>query len=149
MKIIFVQVLRNMYAFEKMLTFTTFFFGLSGNIICFLIYSRKTFEKISVSFYFKAVSINNIIALQQTLVNFMSLAIGDNPFYIRNISSISCKILVYLEYSTLSISTWIMVIVLFDRFMTIKFNKRFQFLDNFKLKILILISTWQERLSIV
>ena len=131
-----------MYTFEKILTFTTFIFGLFGNIICFLIYSRKKFEKISVSFYYKVVSINNIIVVLQTLGYFTGYIINNDYIYIRHLSNIYCKLITYIEWVTLPISTWIMVIVLFDRFMTIKFNKRFKFLENFKFKCIILISIY-------
>ena len=91
---------------------------------------------------------NNIIVLQYTLVTFMSLAIDNNYDHIKNISNLSCKVIAYLECSMLSISTWIMVIILFDRFMTIKFDKRFKFLQNFKYKSLILVSTYLAIFSI-
>ena len=115
----------------------TFIFGTFGNFVCFLVYSRKKFEKISVSFFFKAISINNCVILLHKLRHYIQSAFNYN---LKTSSDLSCKIVSYSVYSTISISTWIMVYVLLDRFVSIKFNKKFQFLHDFKFKFFILSS---------
>ena len=132
-----------MKTLEKIITLTIFTLGLYGNIICCLIYSGKKFEKISCSFYYRVLSINNILVSLYTLEYFIGFIISDkDSHYIRHLSNIYCKLVTYIEWATLSISTWLMVIILFDRFMTIKFNKKFRFLENFKFKCLMVISIY-------
>ena len=119
----------------KFLTFFTFIFGTIGNFICFIIYSRKIFAKISITFYFKAISINNCIILLQMLRYFIQSSFN---YDLELVSDFSCKLFGYMVYSTIPISTWIMVYVVFDRFVSICFFTKFKFLQKLKFKCLIL-----------
>ena len=117
------------------LTFFIFIFGTFGNLICFFVFSRKKFQKISVTFFFKAISINNCIILLHELRHYVDTAFSYN---IKLISEISCKITLYLVYSTMSISAWIMVYIIIERYISIQFFKKFKFLCYFKFKCMIL-----------
>ena len=116
-----------------------FVLGVIGNLICFLIYSRKKFAKISASFYFKSIAINNCLILLSRLIYFIEVAFG---FFIRNSFNLSCIIINYFLYITISISAWIMVFVLFDRFISLKFIKKFEFRNSQTFKWFILISIY-------
>ena len=123
----------NELKFAIIITDIAFFIGTFSNTTCIIMYSRKIFHQISASFYFKAISLNNLIIL--------SLKVCFWNFEIQYISDKWCKFVMYMIYTIIPVSSWIMVYVLLDRFISIKFYKKFQFrhLCKFKYFILILI----------
>ena len=123
--------------FYKTSSFLIFFIGIIGNIICFLIYSLKKFRKISASFYFKSISINNSFILLGRLRYFIEVTIHSS---IKEASIIFCKLTNYMMYTSISIAAWITVFVLFERFISIKFHRKFKFRNSQKFKWFILIS---------
>ena len=114
--------------------FVTFLFGVIGNFICFLVFSRKNLNKISEGFYLQAMAINDSIILIQELRHFLREAFNIN---LKLLSDLWCKLFMYMTFSIKSVTSWITVYVLFDRFISLKFNRRFQFRNNFKFKMLV------------
>ena len=119
--------------------FILYIFGIVGNTICFLIYSHQKLNKISVSFFFKAISINNCFILLQQILRLTDPAFS---YDMELLSVFSCKLVKYVDFSTASINSWIMVYVLMDRLISIKFNRKFLIFYNLKFKCLILISIY-------
>jgi len=93
-------------------------FGLSGNILNLIIFTRQTFLKQSCSLYFLCISLNNITMY---LIGLTTRIIDDgfqlNLIY--NNTNIYCKIRNYLVYTLFSISSWLLVLVSFDHLFSI------------------------------
>jgi len=93
-------------------------FGLSGNILNLIIFTRQTFLKQSCSLYFLCISLNNITMY---LIGLITRIIDDgfqlNLIY--NNTNIYCKIRNYLVYTLFSISSWLLVLVSFDHLFSI------------------------------
>ena len=117
------------------LTNFSLIFGLLGNFVCILVFSRKKFNEIPSSFFFKALAFNDMIILLHEIRHFVRTVFQIN---LKLISEVNCKMFKYILISTVPISSWIMVYIVFDRFITIKFYKRFLFRNSLKFKILIL-----------
>ena len=116
-----------------------FIFGSLSNVIVFLVYSRKRLNRISASFFFKAIAFNDIILLIQELRHFLKLTFNKD---LKLDSDFSCKILMYMTYATPAVSTWIMVYLSFERYLSIKYLKKFNFRKYFKVKVFILLSIY-------
>ena len=132
-----------MNTFEK-LTYNssicvTFVFGVFGNAICFLVYSRKELKKISASLFFREIIFNDFFLLLHEIRHFLRSTLN---FNINLISDGFCKLMKYHLFSTTSISPWLMVYVMFDRFMTIKYSKIFHFRNNLRFKCFIICSIY-------
>ena len=112
-----------------------FILGVFGNLICFLVFSRKILNKIPESFYFKAIAVTDSITLIQELRHFIRSTFD---YDLRLLSNWSCKLVLYSTYSTESISNWIMVCAIFNCFISLKFNRKFEFRNNFKFKLILL-----------
>ena len=115
----------------------TFFFGIFGNFICFLVYSRKKLEKISSSFFFKSMAVSDIFILFQLIRHFLREVFNYN---LKFLTDASCKITNYVLFSNISVSAWIMVYIIFDRFISIKYFQKFNFRNDLKIKRFILFS---------
>ena len=92
-----------------------FFFGLLGNFLNLIIFTRQTFLKQSSSLYFLCISITNIAMF---LLGLGTRILDDgwnlNLTFNRNI--IYCKVRNYFVYTLFSISSWLFVLAAFDRF---------------------------------
>ena len=90
-------------------------FGMIGNILNLIIFTREKFIKQSCSFYFLCISLNNIAMY---LIG-LTTRIIDDGFKLNlsyNNTSIYCKIRNYLVYTLFSISSWLFVLASLDRF---------------------------------
>ena len=123
----------------------TFVIGTVGNLFCFMVYSRKNFKKISKSFYFKAMSINDILILLHELRHFIRSTSG---FDMKTTADFSCKLVSYLTFTTISVSPWIKVYVLFDLFISIKYYKKFEQRNTLKFKQLVIFCIYLTSFSI-
>lgn len=113
----------------------TFVLGSVGNIFLFIIYSRESLKKLSISIYFRVVAINNIF------IGFNSLDLFLNKKFNLEIfdqSQFLCKLSYILNYPLGPISTWIEVIVSFDRLFKIIWPTKFPFLfkSNFQIALM-------------
>ena len=121
--------------FYDIVTAFIFAIGVFGNILSFLVFSRKNLTKTPASFYLKAISINNCMILLQELRRFIRSTF---KLDFTNLSNLTCKIVIYMIYTTITVSIWIMVFILLDRFISIKFNQKFELQNKIKFKVLVL-----------
>lgn len=99
--------------------------GLIGNSLMFVVYSQKRLKKLSISTYFRALAISNI------LINLLSITffITDQfHFNIHASSSIACKLTRFIYSLPTPISAWLAVAAGLDRFLIIVY--RFKFLKR-------------------
>lgn len=102
-------------------------FGFVGNFFIFRIYS--TLRKYSISTYFRAVAIFDSLMLVNGIIYFLYINFN---FDLSILNIVTCKLRDYLVYVHGAISPWIVVIISVDRFMSIRFPRRFPLI--FKLK---------------
>ena len=106
----------------KVLTGLTSFCGIFGNLICFLIFSRKKLSRIPTSFYYKAIVITDCFILLNELQYFVYSV---SYFDLKSVSDLSCKLIRYLKFSAKATSPWIMVYIFCITFISIKYFKKF------------------------
>ena len=92
------------------------FFGIGGNILALIIFSRKKFHNTIFSIYFRFLCLFDTFAILFAIDDFISYHFN---IYLKGISSFSCKFLMYLSYITPSVSTWMLVIISIDRVISI------------------------------
>ncbi|XP_061180277.1 thyrotropin-releasing hormone receptor-like [Saccostrea echinata] len=95
--------------------------GTTGNIIAFFILRRNMF-RISTYFYLAVLAIADLIVLQFGLLREWIGHISD--YDIQNISNLSCKIFVSLNYLGSDFSVWLIVAVTTERFIAVCFPLR-------------------------
>lgn len=100
-------------------------FGMVGNTFMFLIYSRPKLERFSLSTYFRFVAVVNF-ALNSIWIAFF-VAKNFN-FKIQTSSPLACKLTIYLISLTGPMSSWLEVAAGLDRFFTIIYPGRFDFI---------------------
>jgi hypothetical protein len=93
-----------------------FLAGFIGNILAFIVFSRSAFKNASFSIYFRTLALIDLTVLLLMLNRFIDL-----KFNIRiiRISKSLCGIFPYLAYSLPSISSHLLVIISFDRVISI------------------------------
>lgn len=91
--------------------------GMIGNIISFIVFSRKTFEKNAVSIYCRALAIFDM-SIALSAVFDMFLIVYD--YFIYNYSDGICAFYGYGYYAILSMSGWILVAFSVDRSLSLK-----------------------------
>jgi len=73
------------------------------------------------------------------LINALSYLISEEfNLNLPILNDFFCKFQSYLTYANGPISPWLMVVLSFDRFMSIAFPKRFNFLFQFKFQVFII-----------
>ena len=92
-----------------------FLFGIVGNLLNLIIFTRQTFLKQSSSLYFLCISITNI-AMYFTGLATRILDDGWRVNLTFNRNVIYCKLRNYLVYTLFSISSWLFVLASFDRY---------------------------------
>lgn len=113
------------YNINKYYSLPLIILGTIGNSITFYIYSRKEFQKTSTAFYFAYSTIIDTLCLFfGSLKRFLE---GLNEREIRNSSNLVCKLTIYMNYSLVHISSWILVLISFDRLISSRiFSREFQ-----------------------
>lgn len=100
-------------------------FGFMGNILCFKIFSCSHLRKLPISVFFCFISVYDSICLVNAVIYFLlrkfswNMALVDDFF---------CKINNYIIYANGPISAYLMVVVSFERFLSIRFPRRFNYL---------------------
>lgn len=102
-------------------------FGLPGNILMFVVFSRQTLSKLSVSFYFRAMSIANIFININWLKKFSEYQYG---FVVIDQSDFLCKSVMFTIYTISGMAAWFMVVAGLDRFFVIVYPTRFLFVQK-------------------
>lgn len=98
------------------------FLGFIGNILCFKIYSTVALRKHTISIYFRTIAIVDSIMLFSGFLFFLE---QKYDFYITNLNWFFCRFKNYIFDAIAPVSPYIMVVVSFDRFISIGYPKRF------------------------
>jgi hypothetical protein len=94
-------------------------FGLVGNLVSFIVYSRKSFQKFSSQIYLRAMTVIDSFNLFFYMHHLISEASEQN---FQFIDSITCRIHVYLSYVIPCCSIFILMILSVDRVVCIIYH---------------------------
>jgi hypothetical protein len=88
------------------------FFGLVGNFLSFLVFSRKKFSKYSISVYFRAMAIAESFVVYQFVYDIIYYFYG---IKLGAVSNFWCKIHYYVPIGIMRISPWILAAFSIDK----------------------------------
>lgn len=91
--------------------------GIIGNIISFIVFSRPTFQKNSVSIYFRALAIFDMFIIYSAILDFYYIFY---EYFIPNYSNSVCVACTYSYYTLGSITGWILISFSIDRVQSLK-----------------------------
>lgn len=101
--------------------------GLIDNSLMLLVFSKQNLAKYSVSIYFRAIAVSNLI-MSVLFVKIFVLQIFD--YQLEEQSEFFCKSLIYLFYSTSCLSGWFQVAAGLNRLAIILFPTKFGIFKN-------------------
>ena len=107
------------YGFICILTF-----GLIGNSLAFLVFSRKKFKNTIFSTYFRFLAVFDTLFFTLIIFNLLKVFEIVNIYFL---SIYSCKISFYIIHVTTALSIWTMAIISLDRMFSIVLPNCFQF----------------------
>ena len=125
---------KNLKDFLNFLMIIILIMGFIGNIMCFKVFSSPTLKKHPISIFFRFIAIFDQIMIVNGVFYFILLKFG---FSLSRTTDFFCKFKEYLVYTNGAISTWLMVVVSLDRFICIRFPKRFSFCYKLKFQLLV------------
>ena len=108
--------------------------GLLGNTFMLVVYSAKNMRKISISTYFCAIAVVNLLFHVLRIIGISSFF----GYEIISSSELSCNLFLYLTYLTASSSAWLDTAAGFDRLLVILYPTRFMFLRKLRIQALII-----------
>lgn len=108
--------------------------GTVCNSLAFIIFSRRKFNNTIFSTYFRFLAVNDTVSLLFLTLNKFLIIRFD--FYIGEISDLFCKLIGFLAYGIPAISSWILVVISFDRMINITLASRFLFRKNQKFQVI-------------
>jgi hypothetical protein len=111
---------------------TLIVFGLIGNFLTLKIYSTQRLRKLSISVYFRTISIIDTLMIINAFIFFLKQKFNYN---VALVNDFFCKTVDYFSYATGPISPWIMVVISIDRFFNIAHPKKFPFLFKTKFQM--------------
>ena len=104
--------------------------GIIGNIISFIVFTRKAFRNNSISTYCRALAVADLFIIVELINNVFNYI---NKTKIYNINEPTCKVFYYLSMQYTSIPAWILVSFSIDKMLNMKMSppnilksKRFQ-----------------------
>lgn len=100
------------YFFSVFFTSLIAIFGIIGNLLCFAVFSRRKFKKISLNLLFRTMCITDTLFLIQITQHIFATA---GIYEIRNQSVLTCKLFVYITYMLAPIKGWILVFIGVER----------------------------------
>ena len=106
--------------------------GIAGNLISFVVFSRKSFRHNSINIYCRALAFFDSLVILLQLVNDTSNIFFGTNLYIT--SDAICKFSVYAAAFLPPNSSWILVAFAFDKLLCVRFPHRYSFfklLQNF------------------
>lgn len=109
--------------------------GIIGNILCFKVFSTPALHKHPISVFFRVMAIFDLIMMLNA-INFFF--IQKFNLYLKLSNDFFCKVTDYFEYGTGPISPWIMVIVSLDRYICIRYPKKFLFCFKFRFQFVLI-----------
>jgi hypothetical protein len=109
--------------------------GFIGNYLVFRVYSKNPLRNTTLSIYFRTTSIVNTLVLLQLPIYLMLVKF---QYSLRNASAFFCSFLLFINFATSPISNWLLVLISFDRFISIVFAHRFAlfFVRKFQLTLI-------------
>lgn len=107
-------------------------FGIVGSVLMLTVYSTKNLRRLTVSVYFRAMSITNLWVNFDSVWQLTEFLLDINTI---TMSNFSCKTLKFLSYISNALSAWFLVAVSIDRFFTIFNTIRFQIIKKTKFAI--------------
>ena len=90
--------------------------GLCGNILSFLVFNGKKFNKLATRGILMLIAIIDTFCLLQIIDHFFQQCFG---YYLRRESHFTCKFFTYLIYAFGPISAWLIVFTSIERFFSI------------------------------
>ena len=108
--------------------------GLAGNIITFIVFSRKAFMKNSIRTYCRALAVSQCLTLIQLITDVNYLV---NKTTLLNINDGWCKAVMYIQTENNAIPGWILVAFSVDKTLSMR-----------RIQISILRNKWFQRLVI-
>lgn len=105
------------YFIRNILPLIVLILGTFGNTIGFLVFSRKRFQKLSVRNVCRFLAVTDTICLIQIIEDY-------STFEPRNFTNLTCQILRYFNFSLGPISSWVLVYITIERFISIAFPKQ-------------------------
>ena len=111
-----------------------YIFGLVGCLFTTIIFSRNRFKKTIFFTYFRFLSLINFLTLCIRIEHYLKTTSIIN---LRIISSFTCKILLYFTYFLPATSGWILVVISFDRLVSVANPCGFTFRKKFRFQIII------------
>ena len=101
----------------RVLTVAIILLGLIGNGITFIVFSRKTFLKNSISLFCRALAISDSFTLYMAVVYFYLILYN---YSISSYSDTMCKLNFYISYALGSIPGWILIAFSIDKVLSLK-----------------------------
>jgi hypothetical protein len=111
-------------------------FGLTGNVIVFLVYTKKSFRAVPMFRYY-AISV-----IFETFELLLIWPFNYSDFFQFNKNSISCKTVLYSAYVFTQYVSWIGVVISVDRFISIKYTNEYQTRKKLSFQIIVLASVF-------
>ena len=105
------------YIFNTIIPPCLVIFGILGNLLCLLVFTRKKFQRLPLNFLFRFMAITDNIALLTLLQ--MSFKYSSFHFDITIMSTFTCKLLTYVQYFVPPIKGWILVIIAIERYFSV------------------------------
>lgn len=99
-------------------------FGFVGNSIMFILFSKRSLTKLTVSIYFRTMALVNLYINLNLIKIFL---FSQYKYALVDQSQLLCKTIAYLTYFTGPLSAWLLVSAGFDRLFAILYPIRFQF----------------------
>jgi hypothetical protein len=116
--------------------------GLLGNFFSFLVFSRKTFAKYSISVYFRAMAMSECLVVYKFVHDIFYHVLS---IRLSNVSNFWCKIHFYLLIGTLPVSVWLLAAFSIDKMIhSLGKRHRFAFIEkkSFQLAVVVGIVTF-------
>ena len=101
--------------FKWALPFLFFVLGLFGNLISFILFTRKKFYKLSALKVYACLTVINSVKIFFLIVQIYTEQVIK--------SNIQCAILSYFNSCTTCISSWFLAVISFDKYFTINFSR--------------------------
>ena len=121
-----IQILKKMYMVACC-------FGFIGNLTAMFMFSRKKYKNTIFSSYFRILTLIDVLVLLTRIDYFLK---DNGKIALRMVSTFFCKSTMYIIYLTPSISSWIMVLISLDRFVSIVMPAKFLFRKQIKYQLL-------------
>lgn len=105
------------YNIINIITESVVIIGLIGNILTFVVFSRRKFRNNSISIYFRALAIFDSFIVLEAVINFYLIFY---KYYIAQYSDTVCKLVSYSSYTFGSIPGWILIALSIEKLLSMK-----------------------------